>query len=192
MELFRSNKREKPDIEFITKAKLKKLEIVPPKNNGDTMTGNLFMPHLSEESRIRHRWLLRIPNELGMENHWVTFARPTQRQSRLEIPYMSTSTWTTGRHTWDDLYLEFRDFEGGSVIIEWYQTAMEGITGRQGYGGGVKKDMEVEMLDPTGVIVEKWVLSGCMPKEVRYHQEMDETNPTLGVNFSIDRAVLIT
>jgi hypothetical protein len=29
-----------------------------------------------------------------------------------------------------------------------------------GYAAGYKKDIELEMLDPTGVVVEKWILQG--------------------------------
>ena len=189
MELFRSNKREKPDIEFITKAELKKLEILPKKKR----TGDLFIPRLvAEEPMMRTRWLLSIPTERGIEEYWCSFARPTMRQEMNEIPYVSTSNWNAGRMRWDDLYLEIRDYierEDGSGrgLTEWFQ----GITGRSGYGG-FKKTVTVEMLDPTGIAIEKWTLIGCMPTEIRYHQDMDDIDPVLGVNFSIDRAILNT
>ncbi len=193
MELFRSNKREKPDIEFITKAKLKKLEIVPPKKGRD---GNIFIPRLaSEEPQMQSRWLLRVAFENGIAEFWTTFARPTQRQDRHEIPFMSTSTWTAGRMRWDDVYLEIRDCIGdGSEekLMEWMRAYSQTVTGRQGYAAGYKKDVEVEMIDPTGIVVEKWVLSGCMITETRFHQEMDEMDPIIGLNLSIDRAILIT
>jgi hypothetical protein len=32
---------------------------------------------------------------------------------------------------------------------------------RMGYAAGYKKDVDLEMLDPTGVAVEKWILQGC-------------------------------
>jgi hypothetical protein len=197
MELFRRNKREKPDIEFITKAKLKKLELHPKKKNSGV--GHHFMPHLiSEEPRRQTRWLAQIPTERGVEEYWCSFARPTMSQDRHEIPYMSTTTWSAGSVRWDDLYLEFRDvlgsdFESGQGLTEWFRTITEStITGRQGYGGGFKKNITVESLDPTGVTIEKWSLVGCMPTELQYHQELDDMDPIIGVNFSIDRAILLT
>ena len=49
--------------------------------------------------------------------------------------------------------------------------------------------MTLEMVDPTGVIVESWHMVGCTPTEMTFHEEMDE-NPTVGVNFTIDHAVV--
>ena len=185
MELFRNNKREKPDIEFITKAKLKQLELVPKKKR----TGDLFIPRLvAEEPMMKNRWLVRLGTDRGIEEFWCSFARPSMTAKRMEIPYMSTTTWHHPRSRWDDLYLEFRDYQSSQGLLEWFQSTCEG----GGYTGGVKKVITVEMLDPTGITIEKWTLIGCIPTEIRYHQEMDDVDPILGVNFSIDRAILNT
>ena len=42
--------------------------------------------------------------------------------------------------------------------MEWVRLHSESVTGRQGYASGYKKDVELEMLDPTGVVIEKWRL----------------------------------
>ena len=47
--------------------------------------------------------------------------------------------------------------------------------------------MTVEMLDPTGVVVEKWNLIGCLP--IGGTIEIDETEK-LGISLSIDHAML--
>jgi hypothetical protein len=44
--------------------------------------------------------------------------------------------------------------------MEWVRLHAESVTGRMGYAAGYKKDIELEMLDPTGVVVEKWILQG--------------------------------
>jgi hypothetical protein len=44
--------------------------------------------------------------------------------------------------------------------MEWFRLHAESVTGRMGYAAGYKKDIELEMLDPTGVVVEKWILQG--------------------------------
>ena len=46
--------------------------------------------------------------------------------------------------------------------MEWIRLHSESVTGRQGYAAGYKKDVELEMLDPTGVVIEKWILQGTM------------------------------
>ncbi len=191
MGLFRK-KKEKPDIEFITKASLKKVKFNEPKKGN----GDIFIPRLVHEQPQRQNgWILRIPFDTGFAEYWTTFARPTQRQDINEIPFMSTNTWQTSRIRWDDIYLEIRDYIGGdseAKLMEWVRLYSETTTARQGYGGSPKKNVEVEMLDPTGIVIEKWVLHGCLLTELRYHQEMEDTNPRIGINLSIDRAILIT
>jgi hypothetical protein len=190
MELFRSNKREKPDIEFITKAKLKKLDLTPKKESTpeDFYQSNNIR-FVSEEPRRQTRWLAQIPTERGIEVYWCSFARPTMRQDIHETPFMSTTTFSHGRMRWDDLYLEFRDYDSAPGLTEWFRGTIENVTGRQGYAAGFKKNITIQMLDPTGIVVESWVLHGCMPTELRYHQEMDDMDPIIGVNFSIDNAI---
>jgi hypothetical protein len=46
--------------------------------------------------------------------------------------------------------------------MEWVRLHAESVTGRMGYAAGYKKDVDLEMLDPTGVAVEKWILQGCL------------------------------
>ena len=48
------------------------------------------------------------------------------------------------------------------AVMEWVRLHSESVTGRQGYAAGYKRDVELEMLDPTGVVVSKWILKNTM------------------------------
>ena len=48
------------------------------------------------------------------------------------------------------------------AVMEWIRLHSESVTGRQGYAAGYKRDVELEMLDPTGVVVSKWILKNTM------------------------------
>jgi len=37
-----------------------------------------------------------------------------------------------------------------------------------GYAAGYKKDIDLELLDPTGVVVEKWILQGTFLTSVNF------------------------
>ena len=52
--------------------------------------------------------------------------------------------------------------------MEWVRLHSESVTGRQGYAAGYKKDIELELLDPTGVVIEKWILQGTMLTNVGF------------------------
>ena len=82
-----------------------------------------------------------------------------------------TSTWVIGRFTWDTIDVTFRDPIGPSAaqaLMEWVRLHSESVTGRQGYAAGYKKDIELELLDPTGVVIEKWILQGTMLTNVDF------------------------
>jgi hypothetical protein len=173
MDLF-NNKREKPDIKFITKSNIKKVELVPKKK-----TRGLYL-HTQPQRQVR--WLLEIPFESGVEEFFVTGNRPTMVQAR-EIP----NTWQRGHMSWGDLYIELRSAHT-EELTGWLNRTLMDVTGRQSYGN-IKKNMTLRMMDPTGIAIESWHMMGCLPTEVNYSQEAFDTDPILGINLSMDRVV---
>lgn len=124
----------------------------------------LKMP-LNYEPLRKNRWLLRFPADLGIQEWWCASAkRPSIKQSSKEIPFLNTSTYVVGRYTWDSIQVTLRDPIGPSAsqaVMEWVRLHSESVTGRQGYAAGYKRDVELEMLDPTGVVVSKWILKNA-------------------------------
>jgi hypothetical protein len=45
--------------------------------------------------------------------------------------------------------------------MEWVRLIAESVTGRMGYAAGYMRDVELDMLDPVGVVVSKWILKNC-------------------------------
>lgn len=131
----------------------------------------LKMP-LNYEPLKKNRWLFRFPSDLGIQEWWMTSAsRPSITQRDVEIPFLNTSTWVLGRYTWETIEVNLRDPIGPSAtqaVMEWVRLHSESVTGRQGYAAGYKRDVEIEMLDPTGVTVQKWVLKNCMVTNVNF------------------------
>ena len=125
----------------------------------------LKMP-LNYEPLRKNRWLLRFPADLGIQEWWLSSAkRPSIKQNETEIPFLNTSTYVVGRYTWDTIQVTLRDPIGPSAsqaVMEWIRLHSESVTGRQGYAAGYKRDVELEMLDPTGVVVSKWILKNTM------------------------------
>lgn len=131
----------------------------------------LKMP-LNYEPLKKNRWLFRFPSDLGIQEWWMTSAsRPSITQRDVEIPFLNTSTYVLGRYTWETIEVNLRDPIGPSAtqaVMEWVRLHSESVTGRQGYAAGYKRDVEIEMLDPTGVTVQKWVLKNCMVTNVNF------------------------
>ena len=124
----------------------------------------LKMPLVYEPLK-KNRFVLRFPADLGIQE-WtlVSAKRPSINQTAVEIQFLNTSTWVLGRYVWDDITVTLRDPIGPSTsqaVMEWIRLGSESITGRQGYAAGYKRDVELDMLDPNGVVVQRWVLKNA-------------------------------
>ena len=145
----------------------------------------------------KNRFIFRFPGELGIQEWWVsTGSRPKYKSDEVEIPFLNTSTYVIGRFNWETIQVKFRDPIGPSAtqaLMEWVRLHSESITGRQGYAAGYKKDVQLEMLDPTGVVVQKWDLQGTQINDVDFGG-LDYKSSELAditVTFRFDRAINI-
>ena len=129
------------------------------------MSDLLIRMPLVYEPLKKNRFLLRFPADLGIQEWTLKSAkRPSIQQNSNEIQFMNTSTYVLGRYTWDEINVTLRDPIGPSTsqaVMEWVRLGTESATGRQGYAAGYKRDLELEMLDPSGVVVQKWILKNC-------------------------------
>ena len=116
------------------------------------------------EPKRENRWILRFPSSLGINEWYVeTTSRPKLTITPTKIDFLNTSTYVAGRFEWGELPVTFRDPIGPSAtqaVMEWIRLCAESVTGRMGYAAGYKKNVDLEMLDPTGVVIEKWILEG--------------------------------
>jgi hypothetical protein len=149
------------------------------------------------EPKRQNRFIVRFPSTLGINEWYVTSAaRPSAKINATEIPFLNTSTYVAGRFTWDTLRVTFKDPIGPSAsqaLMEWFRLHAESVTGRMGYAAGYKKDIELEMLDPTGVVVEKWILQGTFIQDINFG-ELDYSRDeiaTIQCTLRMDRCILV-
>lgn len=154
------------------------------------------MPVPFEPKRV-NRFILRFPSSLGINEWYVSSAaRPSATINSTEIQFLNTSTYVAGRFVWNEISVTFRDPIGPSAsqaLMEWFRLHAESVTGRMGYAAGYKKDVELEMLDPTGVVVEKWILQGTFLTDVNF-QDLDYSNDdlaTIQAKLRMDRCIQV-
>ena len=77
--------------------------------------------------------------------------------------------------------------------MEWIRTIAESVTGRMGYAAGYKRNVDLEMLDPTGVVIEKWLLVNAFPTGADFGGVGYDSDGLVDISFSlqIDRAILV-
>jgi hypothetical protein len=149
------------------------------------------------EPKRQNRFILRFPSSLGINEWFVeTAARPKIKIVSKEIEFLNTSTFVAGRFNWDEITVKFRDPIGPSAaqaLMEWVRLHAESVTGRMGYAAGYKKDIDLEMLDPTGVAVEKWILQGVFLTSVDFDSLGYSEDGLITVKATLrpDRCILV-
>ena len=149
------------------------------------------------EPKRNNRFILRFPSTLGINEWFVeSVARPHITIGEIPIPFLNTETYVAGRFTWGALSATFRDPIGPSAsqaLMEWVRLCAESVTGRMGYAAGYKKNVDLEMLDPTGVVVEKWILEGTFLSDVNFNQlsYTDDKLATITAKLRMDRCILV-
>lgn len=154
------------------------------------------MPVPYEPKRV-NRFIVRFPSSLGINEWYVTSAaRPNATINPVEIPFLNTSTYVAGRFVWNEISVTFKDPIGPSAsqaLMEWFRLHAESVTGRMGYAAGYKKDIELEMLDPTGVVIEKWILQGTFLTNLNFN-ELDYSRDDLAsitCSLRMDRCIQV-
>ncbi len=154
------------------------------------------MPAPYEPKRV-NRFIVRFDSSLGI-NEWLvtSAARPSAKINSVAIPFLNTSTYVAGRFEWNEIRVTFKDPIGPSAsqaLMEWFRLHAESVTGRMGYAAGYKKNVDLEMLDPTGVVVEKWKLEGCFITDLNFN-ELDYSRDDLAsitCSLRMDRCIQI-
>ena len=149
------------------------------------------------EPKRQNRFVLRFPTSLGINEWFVeSTARPKITVGSTEIQFLNTSTYVAGRFNWEPLNVTFRDPIGPSAaqaLMEWIRLCAESVTGRMGYAAGYKKNVDLELLDPTGVVVEKWILEGTFLTSADFGTLDYKSDSIASINATMrmDRCVLV-
>ena len=161
------------------------------------MSDLLIKMQLEFEPLRKNRFIFSFPSDTGIQSWWVsTSSLPSINQNATEIQFMNTSTWVLGRYTWEDITVTFRQFIGPSTsqaLMEWVRLESESVTGRQGYAAGYKRNITISMTDPTGVVVQKWVLINAFPTTVNFGDLAYDTDDisTAEMTIKYDFAILV-
>ena len=148
------------------------------------MSDLLIKAPVTYELLRKNRFLLRFPSDLGIQEWWVlNCSRPGITQTSVEIPFMNTSNYVIGRYNWEEINVTLRDPIGPSAsqaVMEWVRLHSESATGRQGYAVAYKRDLILEMLDPTGTAVSQWIIKEAMITSAKF-SELDYSGDDVAI-----------
>ena len=149
------------------------------------------------EPKRKNRFIMKFPSDLGIEE-WIvsSAARPSITINEVEIPFLNTKTFVAGQFQWETIDVTFRDPiapSSSQALMEWVRLHAESVTGRMGYAAGFKKNIDLELLDPTGVVVEKWIMQGTFLTDVNFDSlgYSDDGLATITATLRPDRCILV-
>ena len=142
-----------------------------------TVSEKMPLPY---EPKRNNRWLITFPSEYGIQQWWLASAsRPSYQIKRYSI--FGKTLWT--KRVYDDLVLVFNDPIGPSASRAIYKMIE------------VNKPMDIilELLDPTGVVIEKWSISDCQTNKVHFgHLSMkDDSIAKITLTLSVGKSAHI-
>jgi hypothetical protein len=149
------------------------------------------------EPKKTNRFIISFPSSLGINSWYVEKAsRPSIKIDTKEIKFLNTQTYVANSFNWEAITVSLRDPIGPSAsqaVMEWVRLHAESVTGRMGYAAGYKKDVDLEMLDPTGVAVEKWILQGCLITKASFGEVGYSGDDLAMVDMTLqpDRCILV-
>lgn len=184
------------------KKKIKRFEGLEMKEESRyRMGGRPLVPDLvmtpSGVERPRYRYLMEIPTPGGVTECFVNCEKPGYHVSHNRMNYMYETRDVVARYEWDPIRVIIRDVVGnrqtsmgevGRFLMEWFQDYSNGQ-----YTRTFKRNVTIQMLDPTGVVVESWYLQGAFPTVVNFNNFFDDEDyAEIEFTLNYDRAIFNT
>lgn len=142
--------------------------------------------------RARNRWVLRIPvyspSAQGLTTDKIFLVRvetpPTLALSIDTTDFgFNTRDMRYTRSTWNPLEIKIVDIVTPSPE-EYYTFLRDWMLGEN------KKTVSLEKIDPTGVVIDKWVLDGTFIQEMNHEMVYDNTFGSTTIRLNYDYATL--
>ena len=145
------------------------------------------------EPKRKFRWILTID---GIQAYILkTCARPSLTFEETVLDYINTKRYVSGKQTWNTIAITTHDPiapSGAQQVMDWVRLNYEPLTGRIGYATYYKKNIQLQLLDPQGTIVEWWDITGAWPQEVNFGDLDYASSDNAEISFTLrfDNATL--
>lgn len=132
----------------------------------------------------------------GIDSFMVKSAqRPTVTTEEVAINWINTTRYIAGKTTFGPISLVLHSAIAPSTdqqIMEWSKLCYEPVTGRAGYADFYKRDIQIKILDPVGVVISLWDIKGAFITEANFGDITYEGSESAEINLTIryDVAVL--
>ena len=154
--------------------------LIKPVNSFVTNASQMFstLPNQFEPMR-KDLWSIEFPIAMNIpESLQVNASRPKLSNEAKEVPFKNLTTYYKGKTKVEAMTIVFRDAIGTAIyqkLLQWQREHTDFATGKGGYAATYKKTLTLNMEDPSGGVVQKFILYGCFITELD-GGELDQTS----------------
>jgi hypothetical protein len=134
----------------------------------DEMLGTMFEPVL------QHRFVMYID---GIQSYLIKKVGGMGfDDGEVIIDHINSYVKFRAKRRWNDLTLSLYNPvtpSGAQAVMEWSRLGYETVTGRAGYSDFYWKDITFNAIDPTGNVINEWVIKKAYVKSVSSFGEWD-------------------
>jgi len=145
------------------------------------------------EPKMKFRFILNIE---GIDSYLVKSAQqPQMTFEEIEIPWINATRYVAGKGKFNEMQITLHDPispSGGQEVMEWLRLQYESVSGRSGYADYYKRDLQLKLLDPVGMVVSLWDIRGAFIKDSNFGELNFGTSETNEISMTLryDNAVL--
>jgi len=114
------------------------------------------------EPKTKNRFIMEID---GIPSYMIkTASKPSIQFEEIVLDHINVKRKLKGKGDWQAIDITLYDPivpSGAQAVMEWVRLSHESLTGRNGYAGMYKKDIDIYTLGPIGDKVEQWKLKGA-------------------------------
>ena len=134
-------------------------------------SGKMFSNIPNEFEPLRKDlWSLEFPGYMGIDERFaVEASRPKVTNNIVDVKFKNWNFRYKGKSQTESINIKFRDAIGSSVYAKleaWQREHTDSSTGKGGYAATYKKELTLNLEDPTGAVMQQFILHGCMMSDL--------------------------
>jgi len=145
------------------------------------------------DPKMKNNFIMEID---GIPSYMVkTAGRPNITFEVVTLDHMNLKRKLKGKGEWQDVTITLYDPivpSGAQAVMEWVRLSHESLTGRDGYAGMYKKDIDIYLTGPIGDKIEQWKLKGAFINSTDFGEvdwsagaDVVEISLTLSYDFAV-------
>lgn len=144
------------------------------------------------EPNTKNHFIMEID---GIPSYMIkTATKPSIQFETITLDHINLKRKIKGKGEWQNIDITLYDPivpSGAQAVMEWVRLSHESLTGRDGYAGMYKKDIDIYAMGPIGDKTSQWKLKGAFIESANFGDldwaasEVVEISLTLAYDYAI-------